>query len=77
VLVTNWRHHYNRVEPRSALSYRPPALEAALLLLPGLLAALLEPLNALTFKPDYSRRVRVSLGMLEWFELLLVLGNRD
>jgi transposase InsO family protein len=28
VLIEQWRHHYNRVRPHSALGYRPPAPEA-------------------------------------------------
>jgi len=28
VLIERWREHYNRVRPRRALGYRPPALEA-------------------------------------------------
>jgi putative transposase len=27
VLIEEWRHHYNRVRPHSALGYRPPAPE--------------------------------------------------
>lgn len=34
VLVADWRYHYNRFRPHSALSYRPPAPEATLF--PGL-----------------------------------------
>ncbi len=30
VLVAEWRYHYNRVRPHSALGYRPPAPEATL-----------------------------------------------
>ena len=30
VLVADWRYHYNRVRPHSALGYRPPAPEATL-----------------------------------------------
>ena len=28
VLIEQWRRHYNRVRPHSALGYRPPAPEA-------------------------------------------------
>ena len=28
VLIEEWRQHYNRVRPHSALGYRPPAPEA-------------------------------------------------
>ena len=28
VLIEQWRNHYNRVRPHSALGYRPPAPEA-------------------------------------------------
>jgi len=28
VLIEQWRQHYNRVRPHSALGYRPPAPEA-------------------------------------------------
>lgn len=28
VLIEQWRYHYNRVRPHSALGYRPPAPEA-------------------------------------------------
>ena len=28
VLIKQWRRHYNRVRPHSALGYRPPAPEA-------------------------------------------------
>ena len=28
VLIEQWRHHYNRFRPHSALDYRPPAPEA-------------------------------------------------
>jgi transposase InsO family protein len=35
VLIEQWRQHYNRVRPHSALGYRPPAPEArALALVP-------------------------------------------
>jgi len=30
VLIADWRYHYNRVRPHSALGYRPPAPEATL-----------------------------------------------
>jgi len=32
VLIADWRYHYNRVRPHSALGYRPPAPEATLFL---------------------------------------------
>ncbi len=35
VLIADWRYHYNRVRPHSALGYRPPAPEATLF--PGVL----------------------------------------
>lgn len=34
VLVEDWREHYNRVRPHSALGYRPPAPETIMLTLP-------------------------------------------
>jgi transposase InsO family protein len=34
VLVEDWRVHYNRVRPHSALGYRPPAPETVMLTLP-------------------------------------------
>jgi transposase InsO family protein len=34
VLVEDWRVHYNRVRPHSALGYRPPAPETIMLTLP-------------------------------------------
>jgi transposase InsO family protein len=36
VLIANWRQHYNRQRPHSALGYRPPTPEAVLL--PGLMS---------------------------------------
>jgi transposase InsO family protein len=30
VLIENWRQHYNRIRPHSALGYRPPAPETTL-----------------------------------------------
>ena len=27
MLIEQWRQHYNRIRPHSALVYRPPALE--------------------------------------------------
>ncbi len=34
VLIEQWRRHYNRVRPHSALGYRPPAPEAVISMLP-------------------------------------------
>ncbi len=45
VLVADWRYHYNRVRPHSALGYRPPAPEATLF--PGGLAPELATPDAL------------------------------
>ena len=47
VLIANWRYHYNRVRPHSALGYKPPAPEATLFpeLLPPVLATLNAPMG--------------------------------
>jgi transposase InsO family protein len=34
VLIEQWRHHYNTLRPHSSLSYRPPAPEALLPMMP-------------------------------------------
>ena len=41
VLIEQWRRHYNRVRPHSALGYRPPAPEA--MEIPPLLGRQLPP----------------------------------
>ena len=34
VVIENWRRHYNRVRPHSAIGYRSPASEIVISMLP-------------------------------------------
>jgi anaerobic selenocysteine-containing dehydrogenase len=48
VLIEQWRQHYNRFRPHSALDYRPPAPEAIEINSPGFLPLHLAAAQGLT-----------------------------
>lgn len=48
VLIEQWRQHYNRFRPHSALDYRPPAPEAIEISPPGFIPLHLRAAQGLT-----------------------------
>ena len=53
VLIEQWRRHYNRVRPHSALGYRPPAPETMEIPPPGREAAASRPRDRITAELTY------------------------